>query len=232
VRRLTVRHKNRPRVTRLRLSVAPGELVVLHDGLPGRRAGSALRAIAGIPRPSFGRRTILGHDVTRTDAATRWRLGLCALLDPQDGAVPGALPQLASPTSVSGALRTTVAPLEAERADELCRAARAAFPFLAARGDDPPAALEPVERCVLGLALTLIARPRLLLLDLTGPGTRHLAADPDVADLLRRITGQGTAVLVATSKPSPVLGGRAVGFPTGRRAPRPPLVPRTRKASA
>jgi ABC-type branched-subunit amino acid transport system ATPase component len=232
VRRLTMRHKNRPRVTRLRLSVAPGELVVLHDGLPGRRAGSALRAIAGIPRPSFGRRTILGHDVTRTDAATRWRLGLCALLDPQDGAVPGALPQLASPTSVSGALRTTVAPLEAERADELCRAARAAFPFLAARGDDPPAALEPVERCVLGLALTLIARPRLLLLDLTGPGTRHLAADPDVADLLRRITGQGTAVLVAVREPSPVLGGRAVGFPTGRRAPRPPLVPRTRKASA
>jgi hypothetical protein len=85
---------------------------------------------------------------------------------------------------------------------------------------------------VLGLALTLIARPRLLLLDLTGPGTRHLAADPDVADLLRRITGQGTAVLVAVREPSPVLGGRAVGFPTGRRAPRPPLVPRARKASA
>lgn len=232
VRRLTVRHRNRPRVTRLRLSVAPGELVVLHDGRPGRRTGSALRAIAGIPRRSSGRHTILGHDVARTDAATRWRLGLCALLDPQDGAVPGALPQLASPTSVSGALRTTVAPLRAERADEMCRAARAAFPFLAARGDDPPAALEPVERCVLGLALTLIARPRLLLLDLTGPGTRHLAADPDVADLLRRITGQGTAVLVATSRPSPVLGGRAVGFPAGRRAPRPPLVPRTRKASA
>ncbi|MCX5009049.1 hypothetical protein OHB05_41765 [Streptomyces sp. NBC_00638] len=231
VRRLTVRHKNRPRVTRLRLSVAPGELVVLHDGLPGRRGGAALRAMAGIPRASPGRCTILGHDPARTDAATRWRLGLCALLDPHDGAVTGALPQLASPTSVSGALRAAVAPLDAARADELCRAAHAAFPFLAARGDDPPAALEPAERCVLGLALTLIARPRLLLLDLTGPGTPQLAADPDVADLLRRITAHGTAVLVATTQPSPVLGGRTVGLSTGRRAPRAQPVPRRRKAS-
>ncbi|WP_405915051.1 hypothetical protein [Streptomyces sp. NBC_00728] len=232
VRRLAVRHKNRPRVTRLRLSVAPGELVVLYDELPGRRGGTALRALAGIPRPSPGRCTILGHDPAGTDAATRWRLGLCALLDPQDGAVAGALPQLASPTSVSGALRSAVAPLDGERADELCRAARAAFPFLASRGDDPPAALEPAERCVLGLALTLIARPRLLLLDLTGPGTLHLAADPDVADLLHRITGHGTAVLVATTQPSPVLGGRTVGLSTGRRAPRAWPVPRTREASA
>ncbi|WP_406364474.1 hypothetical protein [Streptomyces sp. NBC_00645] len=231
VRRLTVRHKNRPRVTRLRLSVAPGELVVLYDGLPGRRGGAALRAMAGIPRASPGRCTILGHDPARTDAATRWRLGLCALLDPHDGAVTGALPQLASPTSVSGALRAAVAPLDAARADELCRAAHAAFPFLAARGDDPPAALEPAERCVLGLALTLIARPRLLLLDLTGPGTPQLAADPDVADLLRRITAHGTAVLVATTQPSPVLGGRTVGLSTGRRAPRAQPVPRRRKAS-
>jgi ABC-type multidrug transport system, ATPase component len=146
--------------------------------------------------------------------------------------VAGALPQLASPTSVSGALRSAVAPLDGERADELCRAARAAFPFLASRGDDPPAALEPAERCVLGLALTLIARPRLLLLDLTGPGTLHLAADPDVADLLHRITGHGTAVLVATTQPSPVLGGRTVGLSTGRRAPRAWPVPRTREASA
>lgn len=232
VRHLTVRHRNRPRVTRLRLSVAPGELVVLHDALPGRRGGSALRAMAGIPRPSRGRCTILGHDPARTDAVTRWRLGLCALLDPQDGAVAGALPQLASSTSVSAALRAAVAPLGGERADELCRAAHAAFPFLDTRGDDPPAALEPAERCVLGLALTLIARPRLLLLDLTGPGTLHLAADPDVADLLLRITAHGTAVLVATAQPSPVLGGRTVGLSTGRRAPRAWPVPPTREASA
>ncbi|MFF3611539.1 hypothetical protein [Streptomyces sp. NPDC002580] len=228
---LTVRHRNRPRVTRLRLTVAPGELVVLHDQLPGRRAGAALRALGGVRGPSHGRYRILGHDLTRADAPTRWRLGVCALLDPQDGTSRHLLPQLASAISVSAALRTAVAALDPARADEVCRAVRTAFPVLDARGEDPPAALEPAERCVLGLALALVARPRLLLLDLTGSGVPHLVSDPDIADLLRRVTSQGTAVLVAAARPEPALGGRAVGLPTGRRAPRTRPLPRVRKAS-
>jgi ABC-type branched-subunit amino acid transport system ATPase component len=228
---LTVRHRDRPRATRLRLSVAPGELVVLHDELPGRRAGAVLRALGGVRGPSHGRYRIFGHDLTSADAPTRWRLGVCALLDPQDGTARHGLPQLASTTSVSAALRTAVAALDPARADEVCRAVRVAFPVLEARGEDRPAALEPAERCVLGLALTLVTRPRLLLLDLTGSGVLHLASDPEIADLLRRITSQGTAVLVAAARQEPALGGRAVGLSTGRRAPRTRPLPRMRKVS-
>ncbi|MFG2972467.1 hypothetical protein ACGFYY_05615 [Streptomyces sp. NPDC048331] len=104
-----------------------------------------------------------------------------------------------------------------------------AFPFLGAKGADVCARLSPEERCVLGLAQTLIAQPALLLLDLTGPGCGPLAADPAVTAVLRHIADRGTAVLVAVPAGQAVPGPRPLVLPApgGSRAA---LLRRTGKA--
>ncbi|UGY91923.1 hypothetical protein [Streptomyces gobiensis] len=211
---LTVRQGRRPGVKRLCLTLAPGEVVVLYDAGPGRRAGAVLRALAGIARPGGGRYTVHGHDIRRTGPAARWRLGLSAFLDPDDATTKGALPHVTSAESVGAALRAATAAYgDAGRAGEPTAAVAEAFPAPAVLTGAPLHALEPAERCVLGLAQTLIAGPRLLLLDLTAPAAAPLAHNPRIADVVRRVSAQGTAVLVAAPGPAPALPGRVVDLP-------------------
>ncbi|MFD7131955.1 hypothetical protein ACFV9Y_10800, partial [Streptomyces sp. NPDC059894] len=196
---VTVRHQGRTVIRRLRLTAAAGEVLVLRDERSGRRAAALLRVLAGHARPAAGRCRLHGQDLRATGIRTRWLLGLSAALDPSDATGAGLLPQVASDRTVREALRAAAASYGTGRAEELEHGVTAAFPALRDRLDDPPRALEPAERCVLGLAQALLARPRLLLLDLTAGPSAALADDPQVAALVRRVAAQGTAVLVATA---------------------------------
>ncbi|MFJ3666882.1 hypothetical protein ACIPSE_10550 [Streptomyces sp. NPDC090106] len=217
---LTVRRRGRTEIRRLCLEAAPGEVLVLRDERAGQRAAALLGVLTGATRPARGGYRLHGEDVARTGPRARWLLGLSAALEPTAAADPALLPQLAADTTVREALRAAAARLGTDRADQAERAALAAFPAVWRRLDDPPRDLEPAERCVLGLAQTLLARPRLLLLDLTAPAAAALADDPQLADLIRRIAAQGTAVLVATAgSAAEPLGGRVLDL-TERRPPR------------
>ncbi|MEE4492856.1 hypothetical protein [Streptomyces sp. BE230] len=220
VQDLTVRRGGHTEIRRLRLAAAPGDVLVLRDERSGRRAVALLRALAGLDRPAAGRVRLHGQDVRRMDTRSRWLLGLSAAVDPVNATGVGVLPQIASDRTVREALRAAAERHGPARAVELEQSALAAFPVLHERLDDPPAELEPAERCVLGLAQTLLARPRLLLLDLTAPTAAALADDPQLASLVRRIAGQGTVVLVATSgSAATLLGGRPIDL-TERRPSR------------
>ncbi|MFI6653060.1 hypothetical protein ACIBI8_36360 [Streptomyces sp. NPDC050529] len=219
VQDLTVRRGGRTEIRRLRLAAAPGDILVLRDERSGRRAVALLRALAGLDRPAAGRVRLHGQDVRRMDPRSRWLLGLSAVVDPVNATGAGVLPQLASDRTVGEALRAAAERHGPARAEELTQSARAAFPALDDRLDDAPAGLEPAERGVLGLAQTLLARPRLLLLDLTAPTAASLADDPQLAALVRRIAGQGTVVLVATSgSAATLLGGRPIDLTERRPA--------------
>ncbi|MFJ6466679.1 hypothetical protein ACIQM0_37710 [Streptomyces sp. NPDC091387] len=218
---LTVRRSGSTEIRRLRLVAAPGDVLVLRDERSGRRAVALLRVLAGLDRPAAGRVRLHGQDVRRMSTRSRWLLGLSAAVDPVNATGVGVLPQIASDRTVREALRAAAERHGPVRARELEEHALAAFPVLCERIDDAPAALEPAERCVLGLAQALLARPRLLLLDLTAPTAAALADDPQLASLVRRIAGQGAVVLVATAGSAAApLGGRVLDL-TERRPPRP-----------
>ncbi|MFI7363966.1 hypothetical protein ACIBO4_17710 [Streptomyces sp. NPDC050149] len=220
VQDLTVRRGGHTEIRRLRLAAAPGDVLVLRDERSGRRAVALLRALAGLDRPAAGRVRLHGQDVRRMNTRSRWLLGLSAAVDPVNATGAGVLPQIASDRTVREALRAAAERHGPARAVELEQSALAAFPALQERLDDPPAELEPAERCVLGLAQALLARPRLLLLDLTAPAAAALADDPQLASLIRRIAGQGAVVLVATSgSAATLLGGRPIDL-TERRPSR------------
>ncbi|MDJ0382173.1 hypothetical protein [Streptomyces sp. G-G2] len=229
VRGLGVRQAGAPPVRRLDLTLAPGEIACLTDALPGRRAGAVLAVLAGLRKADGGTWRLRGHDVSRVEARARWDLRLSAFVDPADAARTGALHPGHPAVSVTDAVAAAAAHLDPERAAELTVAARAAFPFLAAKGADPCGRLGPDERCVLGLVQTLIAQPALLLLDLTGPGCGPLAADPAVTSVLRHIAGQGTAVLVASAPAQAVPGQRPIALPASGGS-RTALLRRNRKA--
>lgn len=219
VQDLTVRRGGHTEIRRLRLAAAPGDVLVLRDERSGRRAVALLRALAGLDRPAASRVRLHGQDVRRMNTRARWLLGLSAAVDPVNATGVGVLPQIASDRTVREALRAAAERHGPARAAELEQSARAAFPALRERLDDPPAELDPAERCVLGLAQTLLARPRLLLLDLTAPTVAALADDPQLASLVRRIAGQGTVVLVATSgSGAALLGGRPIDLTERRPA--------------
>ncbi|MEV6162048.1 hypothetical protein AB0L71_08990 [Streptomyces sp. NPDC052052] len=225
---LTVRRGGRTEIRRLRLVAAPGDVLVLRDERSGQRAAALLRVLAGLDRPAGGSFRLHGQDVRRMNARSRWLLGLSAAVDPVNTG-GGVLPQLASDRSVGEALRAAAERHGPAHAPELEQGALAAFPALRERLEDSPADLEPAERCVLALAQTLLARPRLLLLDLTSPAVAALADDPQLASLVRRIAGQGATVLVATAGTAATpLGGRLLDL-TERR---PPRAGRTRRTPA
>ncbi|MFJ6797220.1 hypothetical protein [Streptomyces sp. NPDC091268] len=229
VRGLGVREPGAPAVRRLGVTVAAGEIAYLTDTLPGRRAGAVLAVLGGLRRADAGAWRLRGHDVSRVGEWSRWDLRISALVDPADTGRSGALPRGHPAASVADAVAAATAHLGPRRAAEVTPGALAAFPFLGAKGQDTCARLGLEERCLLGLAQTLIAQPALLLLDLTGPGCGPLAAEPAVTAVLRHITDRGTAVLVAVPPGQAVPGPRRLVLPApgGSRAV---LLRRTGKA--
>ncbi|MFD3934640.1 hypothetical protein ACFWSF_25975 [Streptomyces sp. NPDC058611] len=213
VRGLGVREAGGPAVRRFAVTVEAGEIAYLTDTLPGRRAGAVLAVLGGLRRADAGTWWLRGHDVSRVGEQGRWDLRMSALVDPADAARAGALYRGHPAVSVADAVASATAHLGPGRAAELTAGTLAAFPFLGAKGADACARLGPDERCVLGLAQTLVAQPALLLLDLTGPGCGPLAADPAVTAVLRHIADRGTAVLVAAPAGQAVPGPLPIVLP-------------------
>ncbi|MGW1771431.1 hypothetical protein [Streptomyces sp. NPDC002104] len=220
-RALSVQMSGAPPVRRFDLALPPAEVTYLTDPLPGRRAAGILEVFAGLRKATSGSWQLRGHDISRMSVEARWDLRLSVFVDPADATRWGALQRGHPAACVSEAVAAAIARTGSSQEAELTAAALAAFPFLAAKGSGTRRDLDIGERCLLGLAQTLMVQPALLLLDLTGPGCEQLADDPAITAVLRHITGRGTAVLVAVPVTHTIPVPRRVMLPApgGSRTP-------------
>lgn len=180
VRRLDVVHGRTAAVRGLDLELGAGRVTALM-GRNGSGKSSLLWAVQG-----SGRRTSGRVDVDGSDPAD--------LAPPARRALVGLVPQNAADL------------LYLETVDEECAAAdggsgacRALLDRLVPGipGDQHPRDLSEGQRLALALALVLVSRPRLLLLDEPTRGLDY-AAKHVLAGILRGLTDDGHAVLVAT----------------------------------
>ncbi|MBO0706118.1 MAG: ABC transporter ATP-binding protein [Candidatus Dormibacteraeota bacterium] len=182
------------RITVLRqvaCEVRAGEVVILL-GRSGSGKTTLLSLAGGLDRPDSGRVLVDGHDVTDLpdESLTRLRRRTVGWMSQSSG----LLPLLTAAENVALALRIlgTSAPTALEQAREALRTVG-----VEARADHRSHELSGGEQQRVALARALVKSPRLLLADEpTGQLDSETAAE--VARLLRNVTSQDMAVLLAT----------------------------------
>jgi branched-chain amino acid transport system ATP-binding protein len=140
------------------LTVAAGECVTV-IGANGAGKSTLLRCVAGLLRPSAGRVTFDGTDVTGTGAEKLVRRGVALVPEGR---------MLFGPMTVAENLRlgaySRPRGAAAESAKDLSRV-HELFPVLAERASQAAATLSGGEQQMLAVGRALMSRPRLLLLD-------------------------------------------------------------------
>ncbi len=165
------------------LTVSAGEIVGLL-GPNGAGKSTTLRMIAGLVRPDRGRIQIHGRDLTRDRAGALAAAGFLI----ESPALPAELGCRAS-LQYLGLLDGEVRP---GRLDEVL-----AEVGLSAAAHKPVGQLSLGMKQRLGIAAALLGRPRLLVLDEPMNGLDP-AGLREMGELLRRLAGQGTGILVAS----------------------------------
>ncbi|NAZ84228.1 ATP-binding cassette domain-containing protein, partial [Kineococcus sp. R8] len=162
-------------------TVRPGAVFGLL-GTNGAGKTSTMDVVAGLAPPTAGTVRVLGHDPVRERRLVRPRTGVVL----QSGGVPGEL-------TVAEAARMWAGTLTRPRASDDVLAAVG----LQDKASVVTKSLSGGERRRLDLALALLGRPELLLLD---EPTTGLDAESRrrVWDLVRALVAEGTAVLLTT----------------------------------
>ena len=167
--------------------IGEGEIVALL-GTNGAGKSTVLRVISGILRPSSGRVLFEGQDITSWSPVARVRAGLVT--------VPGGRGVFPSLT-VADNLRLggLLWKKDQEFIERTEASIRGLFPSLAKRMDAKASLLSGGEQQMLTIAMALLCRPRLLMIDELSLGL----APSVVADLLaavRAANASGTTVVV------------------------------------
>lgn len=182
VRDLTRTYKSGAEAVRgISFQVAPGQVFGLL-GTNGAGKTSTMDVVAGLAAPTSGTVRVLGHDPVRERRAVRHRTGVVL----QSGGLPGEL-------TVAEAVRMWAGTMRAPRpADEAIEAVD-----LVDRIGVPIKSLSGGERRRLDLAVALLGRPDLLMLD---EPTTGLDAENRrrIWTLIRSLVDGGTAVLLTT----------------------------------
>ncbi len=167
-------------------NLAPGQVVALL-GPNGAGKTTVLKAIFGLLRPTAGRVNFLGRDVTGWAPATVMAAGLGIV--PQEGGIFADL--TVDENLVMGGYTVPRADLRPsmESVFQL-------FPVLAERRAQLAGTMSGGERQMLAIAMSLIARPRLLLLDEPSTGLAPALVErvmESIVDINRRL---GTTILL------------------------------------
>ena len=166
------------------LSVLPASVTAVL-GANGAGKTSLLRTISGLERPSAGRVSLGGEDITRLPVEQVVRRGLSHV--PEGRGVIGEL-TVAENLALGGDWRGK----EAAPAEEIYEL----FPALAQRSRQPAASLSGGERQMLSIGRALMCRPRAMLLDEPSLGLAPLIVT-QIMTLLRRLCeSHGLAVLL------------------------------------
>ena len=165
----------------------PGEIVALL-GTNGAGKSTLLKAISGLVDPVGGAIYFDDLDITHIDPVRTFRLGVVQM--------PGG--RSVFPTlTVDEHLRLAGAMLPDEP-DHVARATKEVvelFPRLRERWDQAAGNLSGGEQQMLGLALALVAKPKLLMIDELSLGLAPGVVE-QLLDVIRRIHRQGTAIIL------------------------------------
>jgi ABC-2 type transport system ATP-binding protein len=178
----------------LELVVFPGEAVCL-TGPRGSGKTTTLRMLAGLLPPTAGSGRVSGLDLRREATGIRRQTGFVPAVR---GSAPGAaavpVPDVSVHTALTAqGLRGRLSPTEArDRAEEL------AFDLeLTELLEEPRRSLTGAARLRLEIALALVPRPALLLLDEPAPALRAAEDLAELRAVLRMVGDQyGTAIVL------------------------------------
>jgi ABC-type branched-subunit amino acid transport system ATPase component len=204
---IVVRYGRLTILDRVGLSVAAGEMVALL-GTNGAGKSTLLRAISGVVPIRAGRVRLAGEDVTGRPPAALVRKGVAHL--PGGRAVfPGM--------SVVDNLRVACAQVPRRERPRRIDEAIARFGWLAERREQLAGSLSGGQRQMLGLAMALVAEPRVVLIDELSLGLAPVVVD-ELLHTLAGLRAGGTAVVVVEQHIDLALGvaDRAVFLERGR----------------
>ncbi len=169
------------------LDVAEGDVVALL-GTNGAGKSTLLRAISGITEADFGAVVLDGRDITHAPPNEIAAFGVAQV---PGGA--GVFPSL----SVRENLRAATWMTRRDRAESDRRVAEVleTFPVLADRLEEPAADLSGGQQQMLALAMALLSRPKLLLIDELSLGLAPVVV-ARLAELVREVAAGGTTVVL------------------------------------
>ena len=209
---LTIGYGGSPVVHEVTLRVPEGEAVALL-GPNGAGKTTLLRAASGLIKPSSGRITLDGEDVTSERVDERARRGLCGRPDGR-----GVFPSLTVRDNLI---------LQADREHQATalELATTAFPALGARLTQLAGTLSGGEQQMLALSRAYVANPRVVLVDEVSLGLAPVIVD-QLFDFLGTLLERGCALLIVEQYVSRALRiaaevyvlsrGRVVLHSTGR----------------
>lgn len=169
------------------LDVAEGEVLAVL-GTNGAGKSTLMRAISGVTEADFGAVVLDGRDITHAPPNEIAAFGV--------GQVPGGSGTFPS-LSVAENLRTAGWSARGDR-DELRKRMDEVldiFPVLRERVDEPAANLSGGQQQMLALAMALLCRPKLLLIDELSMGLAPVVVG-QLAALVRRSADEGTTVVL------------------------------------
>ena len=175
------------------LTVRTGEVFALL-GPNGAGKTTLLRAISGLLVPTVGTVTILGTDVTGTDADTLARVGLCTIPEGR-----GIFPNLSVSENLwmmthTGRSRSSVEEIAYQH-----------FPRLADRRTQLAGTMSGGEQQMLAMARALACDPALLVLDELSMGLAPIVVS-DLYEEVGRLAEAGLTILVVEQFAHEVLG--------------------------
>jgi len=193
---VTVNYGAAAAVSRVRLRIEPGELVVV-VGPNGAGKSTLINAMAGLKAVASGRLLVEGNDITREAPHRFCERGIAIVPEGR---------RLFANLSVRENLElgSYRAGARSARAASLARVC-ALFPVLAERMDAPAGALSGGQQQMVAIARALMARPRFLLLDEPSLGLSPMITG-DMFRAIREINTEGVAVLLVEQNVAAALG--------------------------
>jgi len=176
-----------PVVHGIDLEVAEGELVTI-IGANGAGKSTILRNVSGVNTAMSGAIVLAGADITRMSPAHIAAAGVAHV--PENRRVFPKHPVVEN-LRLGGYVRRRDRRGVQQDIDRMCEQ----FPILGDRRDAPAGTLSGGEQQMLAIAMALMSRPRLLMLDEPSLGLAPLVVDRVFAEI-RRLHADGTTILL------------------------------------